>query len=348
MNPKKISSGPIILHGNNFDQNRGCPICHSDKTQFLFEGWDLQFGYPDSAFVYQCCDCNHIFVAGELTPEQLTDMYTNYYPRASFNVDDYEPYKEKSGFLYWLDGEEGLAHNHVPKDVRILDIGCGYCETLGYHKARGCEVYGVESDESVRKIAERYGFNVEIGLFDPKKYEPESFDYVTMNYVLEHIVDPLKTLQEINGVLKPGGKLIATFPNSKALGRYFFGRYWSPWHLPYHRHLYSRHSVEILAENAGYKVISMRSASESVLLLDDWGRLFAMGGKGKKAPKHSLHFGDKFDSEDKKRFDVQLFLFFKKIRLFSLPMRLADMFGRGDANLVILQKEIPLNQGENQ
>jgi SAM-dependent methyltransferase len=157
----------------------------------------LVFGYPDSALVYQCRECKHIFVAGELTPEQLTDMYTNYYPRSNFNVDDYTPHKEKSGFLYWLDGEEGHAYRHVPKNVRVLDIGCGYCETLGYHKARGCEVYGVEADENARKIAERYGFNIEIGLFDPKKYEPESFDYVTMSCVLEHIIDPLKVLQGI-------------------------------------------------------------------------------------------------------------------------------------------------------
>ena len=155
-----------------------CPICQSEKTKFLFEGWDLVFGYPDSAFVYACKVCEHVFVAGTLTPEQLTDMYTNYYPRAAFNVDDYEPYKEKSGFFYWLDGEEGHAYRHVPKNVRVLDIGCGYCETLGYHKARGCDVYGVEADENAQKIAERYGFNIHIGLFDPANYEPNSFDYV--------------------------------------------------------------------------------------------------------------------------------------------------------------------------
>jgi hypothetical protein len=76
----------------------------------------------------------------------------NYYPRAEFNVDDYEPYKEKSGFLYWSDGEEGHAYRHVPKNVSVLDIGYGHCETLGCHKARGCEVYGVEADENVKKL----------------------------------------------------------------------------------------------------------------------------------------------------------------------------------------------------
>ena len=316
-----------------------CPVCHSEQTRFLFEGWDLLWGHPDSAFVYQCHGCSHVFVAGTLTPEQLTDMYTNYYPRAAFSVDDYEPYKEKNGFFYWLDGEEGYAYRHVPPNVRVLDIGCGCCETLGYHQARGCDAYGVEADENTRKIAERHGFNVEIGLFDPKKYEPESFDYVTMDHVLEHIVDPLKTLQEVHSTLKSGGKFIATVPNPKALSRFFFGRYWNAWHLPFHRHFYSRRSVEILAENAGYNVATMKSATESVALLITWARLFTLGKKGQKTSMPSQNVSEKFVPEMRKRFDVRLFLFLRKIRFLCLSMRIADMFGIGDRNLIILEKK---------
>ena len=319
-------------------QNESCPICNSPETKFLFEGWDLQFGHPDSAFVYQCRDCEHVFVAGTLTPEQLTDMYTNYYPRADFNVEDYEPYKEKSGFLYWLDGEEGHAYRHVPKNVLVLDIGCGHSETLGYHKARGCEVYGVETDENVQKIAEKYGFNVHIGAFDPTQYEPESFDYVTMDYVLEHVVNPLQTLREINSVLKPSGKLVATMPNPRAFGRLFFGQYWNGWHLPYHRHWYSRRSLEILAEHASYRVRTIKSATESAFLLYNWGWFFMAGARNKKASQPAQTINSRLDPKSKKRLDVRLFLFLAKTRFLSLPMRIADMCGMGDINLVVLEK----------
>ena len=314
-----------------------CPICHSERTRFLFEGWDLTFGHPDSEFVYQCRDCDHVFVAGTLTPEQLTDMYTNYYPRSTFNVENYQPYKEKKGFFYWLDGEEGHAYRHVPKNVRVLDICCGYCETLGYHKARGCEVYGVEADENARKIADRYGFNVHIGLFDPSQYEPESFDYVTMDQVLEHLVEPQKTFQEIHSVLKPGGKFIASVPNLTAFGRYFFGRYWSGWHLPYHRHFFTRKSISILAERSGFAIETTQSATKSQNLLANWALLFCAGAKGKKATPVYQTCG-RFNDSHKKRWDVALYRWLEKIRLFSLPMRIADWFGAGDWNLIILEK----------
>ncbi|MGL4944088.1 MAG: class I SAM-dependent methyltransferase [Thermoguttaceae bacterium] len=315
-----------------------CPICHSEKTKFLFEGYDHWFGHPDSSLVYSCKECGHVFVAGELTPEQLTDMYTNYYPRSNFNVEDYQPYKEKSGFLYWLDGEEGLAHNHVPKNVRVLDIGCGYCETLGYHKNRGCEAYGVEADENAKQIADKYGFSIKTGLFDPKDYEQNFFDYVTMSYVLEHAVSPLAMLKDIHSVIRPGGYLIATVPNLRAFGRYFFGKLWVNWHFPYHRHFYSKQSISILAEQSQFLVNEMRSATESRYLLANWSNLFCHIISDKSVVDASHSF-EKFDSEMKKLWLVSLYMFLRKIRFWTIPMRLADMFGCGDCNLIVLQKK---------
>ncbi len=314
-----------------------CPICHTDRTRFLLEGWDITFGYPEPAEVYRCRDCGHVFASGELTPEQLSDMYTHYYPRSQFDVENYRPYPEKKGFWYWLDGEDGYAFRHVSARARVLDIGCGFCETLGYHKARGCEVYGIEADENAGKIAERYGFNVHIGLFDPALYEPQFFDYVTMDQVLEHVIDPLKTLSEINSVLKPGGQLVLSVPNLRALGRYFFGRHWLCWHFPYHRHFYTRKSISILAAQSGFAVESMRSATKSDNLIDNWAHIFRGGTKGKKASTIFQTWG-RFDDAMQKRMDVRFYLLLKKLRLFSLPMRLADFCGVGDWNVIVLRK----------
>jgi SAM-dependent methyltransferase len=164
-----------------------------------------------------------------------------------------------------------------------------------------------------------------------------------MDQVLEHVVDPLKTLKEIHGILKPGGKLMVAVPNPSAFGRRFFGRYWGGWHLPFHRHFFSRHSINVLAKNAGYGVVLMKSATESVNLLHNWVRLFVLGAKGKAAPRYSQGFGKDseirvMNPEMKKRFAVRLYLFIRKIRLFSLPMRIADLLGLGDNNLIILER----------
>ena len=320
--------------------NNSCPICHSERTRFLFEGWDLFFGYPDPAMVYQCRECDHVFVAGILTPEQLTDIYTNHYDASLFNIENYEPYKEKKGFLYWLDGEEWCAFRHVPKNVRVLDIGCGCCETLGYHKTRGCEVFGVEINEVAQKVADRYGFNVHIGLFDPSHYEPESFDYVTMDEVFEHLVDPLKTLREVHRILKPGGFFIANAPNPKSLARLIFGKRWASLHLPYHRHFYSRRAIEILSNESGFSVHTMKSATQSCQLLNLWAFYFSAGKPKQKAQEAVQTAGRYCNADVQKQWHVRIYLFLKRIRLFSLSMRIADMCGVGDWNIIILKKGV--------
>lgn len=58
-----------------------------------------------------------------------------------------------------------------------------------------------------------------------KGVENNSFDYVVMFQVIEHIKDDFGILSEIKRVLRPGGKLIITTPNRKmSLTR-------NPWHV---------------------------------------------------------------------------------------------------------------------
>jgi SAM-dependent methyltransferase len=143
-----------------------------------------------------------VYLARHFSQDELTELYTRYYPRAIFDPAKYEAHKERYGFLSWLDGDKTSAFRYVPKNVKILDIGCGACETPGYHQTRGCEVFGVETDQNVKLIAEQNHFNVHIGHFDPAVFEPNSFDYITMDHVMEHLQYPLTTLKGISTLLK--------------------------------------------------------------------------------------------------------------------------------------------------
>jgi len=69
-----------------------------------------------------------------IATEALSSLYTEYYPRSTFDFDQYRPAKEVKGFEAWLNGESRTACSHVPEKVRVLDIGCGFGETLGYRR----------------------------------------------------------------------------------------------------------------------------------------------------------------------------------------------------------------------
>ncbi|MDR2757018.1 MAG: class I SAM-dependent methyltransferase [Planctomycetaceae bacterium] len=316
-----------------------CPICQSNRTKFLSENYDIWYGYPDSFELDRCGDCGHIFIVGDVTEEMLSDFYTNYYPRKLFNLDLYKPYVESTGFFAWLDGDRALCHRWVPKNVRVLDIGCGYCETLGYHKKRGCEVYGVEADENTAKIAERYGFNVHVGFFDANNYEKDFFDYVTMNWVLEHCLNPEETLRQVYSVLKPEGKLIFSIPNSFSISRYTFGQLWTRWHTPYHLHLFSQHSARLLIEKTGFRYDGSKSFTPSSALVGQWAFLFVHGKKCQKSkwarPCPELYF----EKNQEKIWFIRLYRFLEKIRIHAWLMRFGDAIGMGDDRLYFATKK---------
>ena len=250
-----------------------CPICSSDRTVRRRELYDDRHGYPGLFDLYQCRECGHGYLRPALPPETLATLYTEYYPRARFDVSRYCPAEERRGFRSWLRGDRRSAYMWVPQRVRVLDIGCGMAETLGYHRARGCEVSGVEADENVRRIAEAHGFDVHVGLFDPGRYDEGAFDYVTMDQVIEHVQDPTETLRGVARVLKNGGSAVLSTPNIEGWGARLFGRAWINWHAPYHQHLFSARSMAHVAAQAGLVLERAVTITNSDWLFLQWAHL---------------------------------------------------------------------------
>lgn len=244
-------------------QTVSCPICHAAAVSVERVLYDDRYGYPGYFRLFRCSGCSHGFLENAFNSDDLEDLYSNYYPRRSLKLEDHRPHSERTGFGAWVDGERRSAFRWVPPRVRVLDIGCGFGESLGYHVARGCDAHGVEADSNIRRVADRFGYNVHVGLFDATMYEPESFDYVTMDQVIEHVVDPVATLVDVRTVLKPGGHLILSTPNFNGWGPKVFGNRWIHWHTPYHLQLFTRRSMARAAAAAGFRLQTSKTITSS-------------------------------------------------------------------------------------
>lgn len=311
-----------------------CPICNSEVFG-LMSGYDDRYGYPGTFQILKCRSCGHAFLQGEFSPEKLRDLYSNYYPRSTFNLEQHQPYKEASGLKAWLNGEQSSAFRWVPRNVSVLDIGCGFGESLGYHKARGCDAYGVEADENIRRVADKFGYNVRVGLFDPTAYEKESFDYVTMSQVIEHVTDPVQTLRGIVHVLKPGGTAILSTPNANGLGARIFGKRWINWHTPYHLQFFSLRSMQLAAEQAGLVLEKVATITPSAWLCYQWIHLLSYPQEG----KPSVFWASNSSKPGWHQILMRrLILSTQLILLPQLISRLVDSTGQGDSYLFVLKK----------
>ena len=311
-----------------------CPICAARDMRIRLSAYDDRYAFPGIFTICRCRLCRHGYVVPSPAHEDDGRLYTAYYPRASYDIVGFRPKAFSRGFGSWLNGEACAAGKWVPPRVKILDIGCGFGEILAYHQARGCDAYGVEVDENVRKVAERFRLQVRIGPFDAGCYAPESFDYVTMQQVIEHLDRPVETLRDVAFLLHGGGYAVLSTPNANGWGARVFGRRWINWHVPYHRHYFSRASMKLAAQAAGLVVESSWTITSSEWLRYQWHHLLTYPAEG----EVSAYWSPLGKCSRMIRLMQKLPEGLHRARINHLVTRGFDALGMGDNYLFLLRK----------
>ncbi|NOY84609.1 MAG: class I SAM-dependent methyltransferase [Nitrospirae bacterium] len=156
----------------------------------------------------------------------------------------------------WLEG---------PHDTgKLLDYGCGNGSFLKQMQELGWDVSGIEFDQKSVDAAQNY-FSIPVFIEDSQDaiFPKNSYDAVAMNHVIEHLKDPLKTLQSCHRILCKGGQIVVTTPNANALGHRIFKQAWRGLEFPRHLFVFTPKSIRLLIEKAGFEVSEVRTLSRS-------------------------------------------------------------------------------------
>jgi SAM-dependent methyltransferase len=141
---------------------------------------------------------------------------------------------------------------------RLLDIGCGHGFFLREMASRGWAVEGIEVSAAGRAYAaERLGFEVHAGPLEAAGLPAESFDVVTLFYVIEHVTDPIGCLNEVRRILRPGGLMLLRWPHSTPIIRLLgpLARWLDLYHTPYHLYDFSPKTIRRLLHLTGFEGI---------------------------------------------------------------------------------------------
>ena len=158
------------------------------------------------------------------------------------------------------------------KDLKILEVGAAYGETLYYLKQNGiaAEAVGVDIFEDAKnnqnyKPLDRFIFG-DIEKIELPEYN-QYFDLILLPDVLEHLFEPKSVLQTLKKYLKEDGKIIVSMPNIRyysALYKIVFKgdfKYEESGIFDYtHVRFYCRKNIQELLETAGYTILKQESS----------------------------------------------------------------------------------------
>lgn len=260
-----------------------CPICKTDAHSSLY----VKRNYDDSilndvdgfAFasrkipelfhhdIMKCDDCQVLWSAHmNLNADQLKKLYGE----ADFDSKNEAMYASRTYYKYLMSIRGGQTSGIA------LDIGTGEGSFLECLLDGGWkEVYGIEpSVAPIQAASERVRPHIKNAMFEAGIYPENSFDLVTCFQTMEHVYDPMGTLEEIYRILKPGGTIYLVDHDYTSLVNRMLGT-GSPIYDIEHMQIFSPHGIQKAVTGAGFSDVHVFSVWNTYPL-NYWAKLFPM------------------------------------------------------------------------
>jgi SAM-dependent methyltransferase len=216
--------------------DKACVLCNSNSITPFFE---------TSQYLLKCSHCGIVF-------DTRTYFDKNYYENDRIpHIDEEKINARKRNVIQRME----LIAPFLKKDFSLLDIGCGEGLFLQYVNKFVDSVAGLEPTKIYANYArETLHLDVRQGMIETADFTANSFDFITLFHVLEHLDDPNSALDKIKSWLYQGGFLVIEVPNIESPTARYKGENWELI-VPEHRFHFSPQSLRFFLERHGFVVI---------------------------------------------------------------------------------------------
>jgi len=185
-----------------------CVLCGG--TEFILIAEKDRYGIPVDTAV--CDRCGLIFSLTQMTDESAKIFYSEYYRKIYEGV-EVPPIQYYKSYL----GKRGIPRflNHFST---VVEIGTGGGWNLLKYKLKNIKHYGFDYDENYIAFGKnKFGLNLFNGGVKKAKELGVKADYVILCHVLEHTMNPVEFLSEIQDIMQDNAILDVTVPSASLL-----------------------------------------------------------------------------------------------------------------------------------
>jgi SAM-dependent methyltransferase len=210
--------------------------------------------------VHRCVACDTEFLFPRPVSADLVDFYPSDYHafnddhgRVAASLVRLRAKRRARSYEQMLGGRSG----------RLFDVGTGDCRHFDeLREELDLECAGVELQPEVAAAGRARGYDVVDGTLEEMDLTGHEgrYDLVSMNHVLEHVIEPAVVVERARRLLRPGGHLLGQLPTNTSWEAKAFGRRWGGYHFPRHLQMFSRAGLEQLLEREGFTDVRLRTA----------------------------------------------------------------------------------------
>jgi len=249
-----------------------CPVCSSDKKEEigLPKTNLISKRFVDKEFkIVQCNNCELYYVSPKIdfSSSQWSQLYNSEY---FSNQSDWLVRRRKKELAKRFDTARSFIENKSQK-LKYLDVGAGEGKGLLEAHGRGWEATGIDIVDNRLQEAKLS----EIKFIKSNLHEsdlPENyFDFIYVDSVIEHVLNPFEYLSKIKKLLSKGGVIYIGVPNEDCLfnsvrklvfiltGKKNESEKLKPFDSPYHVIGFNDNSLKYFLDKVELKVLKKRN-----------------------------------------------------------------------------------------
>jgi CMP-N,N'-diacetyllegionaminic acid synthase len=208
---------------------RPCPTCgHAEGTLELEK---------DHMQVVRCPACDLVYVSPTFDEAHYQEVYRSAEYQdivRDLGIKSHEYRVQRFG----RERVDIMARHVSAGRPRMLDVGCSTGFVVEAARDRGWDAVGLDLNPSAIDYGCSRGLDLRNVALEAAGFAPGSFDAISLFDVLEHLMDPVRTLRACTALLKPGGILFLYVPNYDSASRLLMGKeahfIWPTHHLNYY------------------------------------------------------------------------------------------------------------------